>query len=313
MRTEFIALLLFFTLSLLGDDFNRCYVTYNNREIDDQTKFIIYVQNNVNPIYYFGFEITHDIDTSEQVYSNQFRLKRAFIYVFNGKKMRSTGLVALAPGESECVYKALNAIDFTGGFHGDEKLIEINFYIDGIQLSPTDLSESFYLRPCSAFSYIQKSSMHKTPRKNDPQDFDHKIEAIHFKNTTFNNSGYTTYNTIEWCDNIPIEIGYMSISAIGIDMGEFGQSDKYQVCKFNRASDHKLKEINNNVHLWNEANSTYAKVKSEFNISEDSAIQFVWDVINYNKYYRNIVTNAPINVTRGDIWNSTTMVEFGKQ
>lgn len=311
IKIVFSILLLSATLSLLGGDFERCYVTYENQRTGVPMKFIVYVQNSINPIYYFGFEILHEIDTSEQVYSNQFRLQRAFIYEFDGMKMQSTGLVALAPGESECVYKALNAVDFTGGFHGDEQLVDISFYIDGIRLSQMDLADSFQLKPCTEFSYIQKSSMHKTFRKNESQNHDHRVESIHFKNSIFGDSGYKTYNRIEWCDSVSIEIGYMSLSAIGIDMGEFCQSDKYQICQFNRSSDHKLKETNNNVHIWNETNGTYAKVKSEFNVSDDSAIQFIWDVTNYNKYYRNIIPNDPVNVNKGDVWDSSTFVEFG--
>jgi hypothetical protein len=40
-------------------------------------------------------------------------------------------LTALAGGESECVYRASDAVDFTGGWHGDEQLTEVNFFIDG--------------------------------------------------------------------------------------------------------------------------------------------------------------------------------------
>ena len=203
------------------------------------------------------------MDTSLQVNRNQFRLQRALIYEFDGEIMNPTGLTALAVGESECVYKALNSIDFTDDFHGDERLNKVNFFIDDVRLSSEKPSENFYLKPCTEFSYIQKSNMHKTFRRNALQNRNNvgQVEAIHFKHSIFKNSGYETHNKLEWLDSLSVEIGYMSISSISIDMGEFCQSDKYQAYRLNRKSDRKLHEVNDNIHIWNETNKTYTKIK----------------------------------------------------
>lgn len=83
---------------------------------------------------------------------------------FAGGKMYE-GEQLISAGESEFVWKEANKIDFTGGVHGDERIdVEddtfVKFYIDGVMLSEADLLESFELRPCNCFHYIQRSSMH---------------------------------------------------------------------------------------------------------------------------------------------------------
>lgn len=309
----YLGIFLIITLISSAQNFEKCYVTYKTKGFNDKEKFIVYIQNKIYPLYYYGFEISHELDTSLQSYTNQFRLQKALIYEFDGEIMYPIGLTALAIGESECVYKAINAIDFTGGFHGDEQLYEVNFFIDDVRLSKKELSKNFYLKPCTEFSYVQKSNMHKTFRRSALQNRNkiEQVEAIHFKHSIFKNSGYETHNRLEWLDSLSVETGYMSISSISIDMGEFCQSDKYQIYRLNRKSDRKLQEVNDNIHIWNETNKTYAKIRSEFNLHNDLAIQFIWDVPNYNKYYRNLVLDIPILVSKGDVWKSSTYIEFG--
>jgi hypothetical protein len=114
-----------------------------------EMKIIAYVQNEANPKYYFGFEICHEIDASELVYANLYRLRYCYMYEFDGTVMSNTGIQYLTAGESEFVYRTDGKADFTGGFHGDEQLTEINFYLDGVRL--TDLVTPFALRECSEF------------------------------------------------------------------------------------------------------------------------------------------------------------------
>lgn len=299
-----------FTISSFGNNNRECYVSYEIDGYKSLEKFTVYVQNRSNPVYYYGFEISHEQDLSESINSDQFRLQKGFIYKLVGDSMQLTGLTALASGESECVYRASNTVDFTGGFHGDEKLTEINFYLDGVRLSDKDLSNSFYLKPCSEFSYIQKSNMFKTFRKGDFINSNHQIEASHIKHTLFKNSGYETYNTLEWKRKTTIVVAYLSISCIGTDIGEFAQSDSSEICKFDRSSKYKLEEVNNNIHIWNETNGTSVKIKSEFSINNDQSIQFIWDKNNYNKYYRNAIYDKPIIVNEGDIWKSSTQIIY---
>ena len=136
------------------------------------------------------------------------------------------------------------------------------------------------------------------------------IEARHLKRSIFRNSGYQSENQISWKLNNTITIGYMSISCIATDIGEFCKSDISKVYPLDRRGDRKINDINHTTYVWNLTNGTSAFVKSEFNFNNDSAIQFIWDVSNYSKYYRNLVYGTPIEVKEGDTWSSLTEVIF---
>ena len=154
MAQVILILFLAFNFTSVERSNRECYVTYETKGFEGREKFTVYVQDTSNITYYYGFEIAHELDTSALVNTDQYRLQRANIYRFNGVAMEDMGLKALANGESECVYKSKGAIDFTGGWHGDEKLLEVRFYMDEKLLSREELSSNFTLRPCREFGYI---------------------------------------------------------------------------------------------------------------------------------------------------------------
>ncbi len=306
------------------NNFRKCYVSYENKDFNGKEKFTIYVQNKINPIYYFGFEVSHEQDTSDLVYSNQYRLQKGLIYEFDGKSMQYVGLTVLSTGESECVYRTSNKVDFTGGIHGDEQLIEVNFYIDSVQLSSTELDQNFYLKPCEEFAYIQKSNMYESLENGKAINSNRIVEAVHIKRSVFKNSGYETYNRLNWKKKSVIETAYMSISSISVDVGEFCQTNSSEICILDRSSDFKCKGTGNSLRIWNDSNGLSALINSEFSLNNNSAIQFIWDRPNYTKYYRNLVfddpelkevgeiwqSNNPFKVNEGDIWESNTSILF---
>ncbi len=310
MAQIILILLLAFNFASEEKSNKACYVTYETKGIEGRKKFTVYVQDTGNTAYYYGFEIAHELDTSALVNTDQFRLQRANIYRFNGVAMEATGLKALANGESECVYRSKDAIDFTGGWHGDEKLVDVAFYMDEKLLSGEELSSSFNLRPCREFSYRQTSKMFRTAREGETSKLKPAIEARHVKRSVFRHSGYESQNKISWELNGTIAIGYMSISCIATDIGEFCQSDTSEVYTLDRSGDRKINDMGNTAYVWNKSNGTSVVVGSEFNINNDVAIQFIWDVTNYSKYYRNLVNDTPMEVKAGETWSSDTRLKF---
>jgi hypothetical protein len=291
--------------------FKKCYVTFDPVGANGNEQFFVYVQNESNLKFYYGFEIVHEVDASELVYMNQYRLFKANIFEFDGQDMIDTGQVALTYGESEFVYQTPGKVDFTGGYHGDEQLINVDFYIDGVRL--TDLSTSFSLKSCCEFAYIQKSTMHESAATGDVVNPAHPIEAIHFKHSIFSKSGYKTINRLIWQNDLTLSIVYGSIVCLSTQVGGAGQTSNYEIETFDFGGGHKLSEINDNVHVWNELNKMSATVQSEFDVYNDSSEQFIWDTSSYNKYYRDIAHNGDITVVNGDQWNLITTVKFNKQ
>ena len=145
-----------------------CVVDYKlNYNNTGRKNFIIYTRY-ANSSYYIGFNLTHEFSSIPIYYTNQHRITSGNLYRYSGGNFVSMGTVILTTGESECVFQQIGGgpVDHTGGTHGDEQLIDVKFYIDGVLLTEEDLAEAF-LRPCDKFQYVQKSSLHKTgTRKN---------------------------------------------------------------------------------------------------------------------------------------------------
>jgi len=292
-------------------NFKPCYISYSlDGSADSKELFIIFVQNEANPKYYFGFEVGHEYNLNDIIYTNQYRLIKAPIYEYDGNSMNRIGENALVGGESEFVYRAENRDDFTGGIHGDEKFTEINFFADGVRLTKVDLASNFDLLPCTNFSYIQKSTLHETAKGGISNPL-HPIEAIHHKKTEFNKSGYTTNNRIIWQANLSISIGYLSLSSISKDFGGKGYvTDNYIINDFDEQGGNKLSGPYNNAYMWNEELNNSSEVKSVFDTNDNFANQFIWDTTEYNKYYRNIGKRL---VENNEEWNSNTIVKFLKR
>lgn len=272
-------------------------------------KFTAYIQDETDGSTYYGFEVEHQYDMSEAVYTDQYRLIKADMYTHTGGVMVATGENALATGESECVYRTPDKVDFTGGWHGDEVLSEIAFLVDNVELTSLQLVSAFDLLPCNEFRYIQTSTTHETASSIDGVNPLHPVEAIHVKNTVFSDSGYVTYNSLTWQEDLTISIAYLTLVSLAHDTGEFGQTSTSSVVTFDRLGDRKLEEINDNVRVWNNTTDYEATVNSTFNVYNNSSEAFIWDNANYNKYYRNTGEKAVLD---GDFWESVTEVKFNK-
>lgn len=269
--------------------------------------YLAFVQDTTHRDIYYGFQIGMEKDTSQLGYSNQYRLKGANLYRFNGYNMIKTDSRALTDGENEFVYRKANTLDFTGGYHGDEQMLNINFYINNDSL--LTLKKSFKLLPCKNFKYVQKSTLHATASPDSIIDKNHAVEAIHYKTTIFNNSGYTTTNKIEWLQNLEINTIYGSLSCISRDFGGYGVSKSIDTVTFNTDGLYKLHSKDDCILLWNAANSNYAVIESDFSNFNDAATQYIWDHQAYNKYYRD---TGNMRVKKGDIFTFKTKVLFAK-
>lgn len=300
-------------------EFAKCYVSFDPVGNGvGQGRFIAYLQNEADKSEYFGFEIIQEVDADEAVYVDFWRVGEMRVYTYDGDVMADIGMSGLNGGESEFVYRTPNKNDFTGGFHGDQIVEAVNFFIDGSRV--TDLSNAFDLIPCSTFSYDIRSTLHETADENDNVNPSHPVEARHWKKTIVEKEGFESFSRVQWLANIPVEIVYGSIVSIGLDFGGHGQTDNFEIVQFVQDGGRRLQEINDNVHVWNEQNNTSSSVESEFKVIESAgnnsnldiatnSNQFIWDTTVYNKYYRE-VTNT--NVVNGEIWEMNTKTKFKK-
>ena len=105
------------------------------------------------------------------VYSNQWRIIRGYLARYNPTNGTMTTLydAIITNGENECVWQDTSGriVDFTGGAHGDERLDVdpdsfVTFFIDGVALTDAFRDATSDWIKCNEFSYLQRSTMHKT-------------------------------------------------------------------------------------------------------------------------------------------------------
>lgn len=283
------------------EKFKKCYVTFDPVGFEGNHLFTVYTQSNTKPNYYWGFAIAHEKNLSHNVYSDQYRITYCKEFTYNGEKMIPTGAMLLYFGESEFVYKRSGASDFTGGFHGREKNIEVSFLIDGNVIK--DTTTEFKMSACKSFTYKQKSIMYR-------DDNIHTEDAEHIKITKISDGGYFTKNTITAKNNIPINTCFGSIASISIDVAQQGfTSNPDNVTIFNRDGNKKLEGYNNMLFMWNDKKKLSVNIKSKFSFYNKYATQYIWDKQYYGKYYRYFQNTS---LGKGESWVFETKVTFDK-
>lgn len=105
------------------------------------------------------------------VYSNQWRIILGYLARYNPTNGTMTTLynAIITNGENECVWQDTSGriVDFTGGAHGDERLDVdpdsfVTFFVDGVALTDAFRDATSDWIKCNEFSYLQRSTMHKT-------------------------------------------------------------------------------------------------------------------------------------------------------
>lgn len=283
------------------ESFQKCYVTFDPVGHEGNHLFKVYAQSLTKPNYYWGFTIARELDLSDDVYSDQYRIIYCKEYAYNGNEMIPTESILLHYGESEFTYKRAGASDLTGGYHGNEIFSEIYFFIDDYLMD--DITTEFILRPCERFSYTQKSTMHR-------DDNVHTEDADHLKVTEISESGYFTKNIITGKNNIPINVCFGSIAAISIDVAKRGYaSNPQKVITFNQNGSRKLEGYNDTLRMWSSANNLSVDIESEFSFYNTYAVQYIWDNPYYGKYYRYFQN---VNLGIGESWTFKTKITFDK-
>lgn len=149
---------------------------------------------------YTMLSMHHVIDNSEEVYLNYWRLAgEGGLYEYSDGDFKSKGLELLLGVENEFAMRFKDKGDFTGGYHGDERIdIDpssfVKFFIDGIEL--IDLSEDKIIE-CDEFYMIAASTLHETiPADTQKPVAGHPIIAKHWKKTTIKDNGFHCVNKV---------------------------------------------------------------------------------------------------------------------
>ena len=113
------------------DDTDYTGVYFYDFDLSSET-FISYVPIGKNS--FAGFRVVRYTDLSEGVYADLWKINGANHYKLIDEAMINQNELLLFDGESESVYKRDGKSDFTGGWHGDETLIDVSFFANNVEL-----------------------------------------------------------------------------------------------------------------------------------------------------------------------------------
>lgn len=297
----------------------------------DREFFNVAVRDEYKKGIWFVFRVNHYNDHSALKYMDLWRID----WAYQGRYDEETGKMEnildkiITDGESESVLKDygenfntpshIDTDDFTGGFHGDERIdledgCGITFYIDDEALTADEISETFEWRRCGKFHYVQKSTLHKTALNVDgqPVESDHHIIADHLKTTTFGNSGYRTENSLKMRDEIDF-YWYSGICCVGTSVAAMGCNETMQSVEFDRSGVNRLEGTGKcEYHAWNDGNAIEVHVKANMTQGADDSLcrMFIWDTANYAKFYRRYPANGAYTTKDGEEFAAVMDVQF---
>lgn len=300
---------------------------------DSKEYFNIAVRDQYRDYIWYVFRVNHYKDHSGMKYMDLWRIDWAYQGSYDEQTGEMTNILdkIITDGESESVLKDygqglntsghIDTDDFTGGFHGDERIdIEdgcgVTFYIDGEALAEKDIEESFEWRKCDIFKYEQKSTMHKTALKSGEngaaEESDHHIIADHHKTTTFGNSGYITENTLTMRDEIDF-YWYSGICCVGTNVAVMGCNEDMAAVTFDRSGANRLDGTGKCRYMaWNTDKGIEVNVVANMTAGADDSLcrMFVWDTGNYAKFYRRYPANGAYRTRVGETFSAIQTVTF---
>lgn len=312
MKKSFI--IAFFALFLFNPIFfGQSFVSYDPTGYKQKASVMIYLPY-PNTNYYAGFSIGYCNDTSTLVFSNQYRLLEGYQYKYEGGKMNKTDRQILISAESESVYRAKNRVDFSGGWHGDEQMQQVRFYLDG---KPYQFTSKVELLPCTEFRYEQESTIHETAKTINgvvTPNPAHPVEAKHFKITSFKNTGYETFNRLTWQNSVDVDFWFMGIACVGKVSATtlYNEQDKikYIYTGTGKTPMNNIKGAKE-VFYANDSTGLSAHVTSTLLLpknQDENCLLKVWDRAKDSKYYRSYKQEK--NPVKGEVWESRMTVSF---
>lgn len=307
-----------------------CMVRFEKSDSGNEY-FNVAVRDEYKKYIWYVFRLRHYKDHSAMEYKDLWRIDWAYEARYDEQTGEMENILdkIMTDGESESVLKDygenygtsghVDTDDFTGGFHGDERIdleegCGVVFYIDGEALTDADLSESFGWRGCDVFSYVQKSTLHKTALNVGGQavESDHHVVADHLKTTTFGDSGYVTENTIVMRDEIDF-YWYFGICCVGTAVAEMGYNEDMEVVTFDRSGGNRLSGVGKCEYTaWSGDNAIEVHVKANIvsGADDSSGRMFIWDTQNYAKYYRRWPGTGAHTASVGESFSSKMTVTF---
>lgn len=180
-----------------------------------ETGFDIYQKCNKSENNYIKYHFEHV--KRKDINANLYRIIRAYGYVRTDKyefKELFNGYPIVGNGEWEFAAREIDAEDFSGGFHGDENIIEVKLTADKKEIMLDTVNNI----ECNEAVFYQKSFV---DRCNTPND----NIAVHEKLYTVSNGVINIKQNVEWLQSLLITASGMGMLPIVRDINGFQMTD----------------------------------------------------------------------------------------
>lgn len=306
----------FITESISVPKLPKCVVKYSSSE----DKFEIYMKDNEVENLYYMLPLNHIIDNSELGYANLWRIAgTGGIFVYDGEYFNSLDLGLLTSAENEFAFKFQGKQDFTGGYHGDERIdispsSFVKFFADGCEVvtQQTDFTIN-----CNEFYLLQSSTLHDTTEDGTTAITNHPIIGKHIKKTVFKNQGYEVYNKVIFdFSNIAessraINTWFSGLCCINNRCAQYSYGENFVInTSLNNNQQFNCGKVGGVVEFFSNDYKIRCRVNSK-TLTEDNndCSVVIWDRVNDEKYYR----YAPVRtVTDGYVFESIMNVFWDK-
>lgn len=280
------------------------------------------VYSHVEDSLYAMFKVVHQ--KSEQHNRDYWRVLDSYLAVYQDGAM-TRSLQILTAGENEFVWisNRPNVSEFTGGYHGNERIDRDNcfarFYLDSIEI---DLARRYNMERGTSFFYHQVSLMYETGTGGTITSPGYKpvinapVECTHEKLTRFADGGYNTYNKVVWTENTPpIKKMYYGIFCITGDISSHGYNDtgisNPVIVPFVNDGAMKLRSSSQRVVMFHLENNISVECDAKLLRGGSFPLAtYIWDHAIYHKYYTAIEGSSPVQTAKDEVWETEASIKF---
>ena len=261
-------------------------------------RFFVYMKQGNSNIYHM-LELSHIIDNDEMVYLDIWRLNGdGGVFRYDGQTMTPLNVKLLLGVENEFTIRFENKSDYTGGYHGDERIDTdgsfAKFFIDGQLLTSAEMAKSFK-KECESFYMLSSATLHDTSVDGINAIVGHPIVGRHIKRTIIDNCGFHCENRVDFdFSNVgeserQIADWFSGLVCVAKDCAIKSYAQDYVIRDTSKGDNEQI-SINNaiggKVNMWGNKKLSCA-IDSKVLTEDDKDCKILlWDRPTDTKYYR---------------------------
>lgn len=279
--------------------------------------FYVYMRKPGTNIY-FMLDLHHVVNNDELMYLNIWRLRgEGQLCKYENGQFVNLNKNLLLGVENEFTMLFGGAADFTGGYHGDERIDTdgsfCKFFVDGKELTPTQLSEDFTIE-CSNFYMLSNATLHETTTDGQTPVAGHPIIARHIKKTIFSDCGFTCENRVDFLANKEVITLFTGLVCVHKDCALNAYTDDYIIRDVSTRAEVAINiydSCKGKVCFYNNTTGLSCVVDSHAIGENDDNLHIrLQDRANDSKYYRYATNSGVRTVTAGDKYLSMVKAKW---